>query len=74
MPMGCEGESYDGPTTLERLQALHADMEQVLREVDELRRAGRMYYTKPASLLSPTGSRAERGGGITRSITGVVTD
>jgi hypothetical protein len=39
-----EGESYDGPTTLERLQALHADMDQVLREVDELRRAGRMYY------------------------------
>jgi hypothetical protein len=68
----CEDESYDGPTTLERLQALHADMDQVLREADELRRAGRMYYTKHASLLSSTGSRAERGGGITRSSTDVV--
>jgi hypothetical protein len=41
---GCEGESYDGPDTMERLQALNADMDRVLREVDELRRAGRMYY------------------------------
>jgi hypothetical protein len=29
---------------MERLQALNADMDRVLREVDELRRAGRMYY------------------------------
>ena len=46
--------SYDGPTTIDRLQALHDHMDALNAHYDELRQAGRLKEpTTPVSDQAP---------------------